>query len=789
MSSPTRSPFPHRTAAALFFLPIVVLLEFSGCSTYHNVTAYFNTYYNARRLFDEAVGELRQQPAKDRDTNYFAAYTVPQNIQDKFDKVIEKCSKLIQFYPKSSYVDDAILMIGESYVYLGEYESGTRKFKELSDNFPTSDVRFDARLWDAKAKYLMKKNDEALAVIKDLFPDARAQGKNDILLEALMLQARIFSERGEFDQAASSWGLASEVSADDALRAMAEYQLGRSLEKLGDKAKAAEAYSKVRKFNPDPALDFDSRLRYGTMLAGTGQQRRALKLFDDMNEDPLTVEQHALVDYEIGNTYLAMGDTAQAFSLYNMVDTTYRRSDAAAKSYYRLGLVHEEDRLDYKSAREYYNKAKGESPNSEVTILAQRRAENLDHLFNTLDDLKRDREMYIIALHRDSAIAAGDTAGVRRIDMLSNARSAGRIVDTTAGRRLAGDISRRAFPVPDAVNDQLRRPGEESGRGSSETLRRRLTDRDQFPDEDEAGLAPGGPLPSAGAGSRYGGRDSLQGAAAASPSTPSVTLTADSVRSLLAQAHFELGGIYYLELKRPDSAMVWYESVVEEFPSTPFVPRALYAIAEIQSGRHNDRIVDSLYHVLLTRYGQSEYAAQVRKILGIETKQAQPDSAESQYREGENYLQAGKPTQALKVFKQIASSRKKSSFTPKATYAVGWLYETVLLNNDSAAQWYHHLTSRYPTSVYAAGVQPKIAVHDNPKSLKEYVKLKTIEPVSSQPPDSLGRPAAPRSAQTAADRIRQRQQEELNNRVNEDTPEEDDTQKDEDDQPDPDDNN
>ena len=56
-------------------------------------------------------------------------------------------------------------------------------------------------------------------------------------------------------------------------------------------------------------------------------------------------------------------------------------------------------------------------------------------------------------------------------------------------------------------------------------------------------------------------------------------------------------------------------------------------------------------------------------------------------------------------------------------------------------------------------------------------------------PDSLGRPAAPRSAQTAADRIRQRQQEELNNRVNEDTPEEDDTQKDEDDQPDPDDNN
>ena len=226
MSSATRSLFLHRTAIPLYVIPAVFFVQLSGCSTYHNVTAYFNTYYNARRLFDEAVGELRQQPSKDRDTNYFAAYTVPPNTQDKLDKVIEKCSKLIQFYPKSSYVDDAILMIGESYVYLGEYESGTRKFKELADNFPTSDVRFDARIWDAKAKYLMKKHDDALAVIKDLFPDARAQGKNDILLEALMLQARIFTERGEFDQAASSWGLASEVSADDALRAMSEAASG-----------------------------------------------------------------------------------------------------------------------------------------------------------------------------------------------------------------------------------------------------------------------------------------------------------------------------------------------------------------------------------------------------------------------------------------------------------------------------------------------------------------------------------------------------------------------------------
>src|SRR5262249_16795027 len=130
-----------------FKVILCALFIFSGCSVYENVTSYFNTYYNLKKLYGEAVDEIQKSRQADQDTNYFAPYVIQKASEDKFDKVIEKCSRLLQFYPQSKYVDDAILIIGKSYVYKGEGESARRKFDELMENFPTSNLRFDAKLW------------------------------------------------------------------------------------------------------------------------------------------------------------------------------------------------------------------------------------------------------------------------------------------------------------------------------------------------------------------------------------------------------------------------------------------------------------------------------------------------------------------------------------------------------------------------------------------------------------------------------------------------------------------
>ena len=50
-----------------------------------------------------------------------------------------------------------------------------------------------------------------------------------------------------------------------------------------------------------------------------------------------------------------------------------------------------------------------------------------------------------------------------------------------------------------------------------------------------------------------------------------------------------------------------------------------------------------------------------------------------------------------------------SPFASKAQYAVGWIYEQLTVQPDSAIASYEKLLSLYPGSTYAVRVQPKLA--------------------------------------------------------------------------------
>ena len=60
--------------------------------------AYFNTLYNARKIYAEAE-EMRKERGGE----------VDRNVSGKYDEVIKKCSMIIKNYPNSRWVDDAQL--------------------------------------------------------------------------------------------------------------------------------------------------------------------------------------------------------------------------------------------------------------------------------------------------------------------------------------------------------------------------------------------------------------------------------------------------------------------------------------------------------------------------------------------------------------------------------------------------------------------------------------------------------------------------------------------------------
>jgi tetratricopeptide (TPR) repeat protein len=712
------------------------------------MTAYFNTYYNAGKLFDEAVQEVANTPQPARDTNYFAPAVVPPATAAKFDKVIEKSSKLIQFYPESGLIRGAILMIGKAYTYQGEYDPAFRKFQELIDNFPDGDERFEAKMWLARARYNAKNQDEALALVKALFPEARQEGKDDIMQEALMLEAQIYADRQEYDQAAATYALAVEISSGGMRRAWAQYQLGLAYEKLKSYAKAADAYLRVTDLSPGFALEYRARLKHGMMLSAVGLHTDAIASLEELISEQLRPEEYALADLEIANAYYALGDTAEAFGLYTFIDTTYRRTDASAKSLYRRGLIHEQKFQNFTKAQEYFTRARTEFPASEVTPLAAKKADNFTSYFAISRSMRNFDSLLARALLPDSVVAKMDSVARASDTTKTKAPAPPALGADSTGRTQpgVGEVAdaetpndSALVPPPPALKmlEQINKKAPPkrgrvmAGREDMKSRRQHLNDTEEDPDEEAPSFA--------ATGSAKG--DSLRKQKMAAKPIPSGKLTPDSLRTLVAKSNFELASLFFLEMGYPDSALYYFRRVVDKSPNSAYGPKALYGMAEVYRTLGDSSVVDTLYQRILREHGKSTYAHQIRRVLGIEEERAPEDPSVLRYARAESLLVDGKTTPAVKLLKQIANA-PASPMTAKAMYTVGWIYENVLADADSATEWYRLLLSSYPDSAYSHVAGPKVAVKDDPTSLENFVKFKKIEPVIKPSKPNFGRRVA-----------------------------------------------
>jgi len=103
------------------FLLIGASVSINGCSVfrfvgnaissgYEEVVSYFNAYYNAQKKFNEAQDEVfasYKDAREKRDESQLGTIIVPlasPATKPKFNIVIDKCSQILSFYPKSSVV-------------------------------------------------------------------------------------------------------------------------------------------------------------------------------------------------------------------------------------------------------------------------------------------------------------------------------------------------------------------------------------------------------------------------------------------------------------------------------------------------------------------------------------------------------------------------------------------------------------------------------------------------------------------------------------------------------------
>jgi hypothetical protein len=95
-----------------YFAVLFSLVILSSCSPWENFTTYFNLYYNTATLFNDAETEILNQK---RDLFSNEPLVLQGNSRNALVKVIEKSSKILQFDANSSFVDEALMMLGKSF--------------------------------------------------------------------------------------------------------------------------------------------------------------------------------------------------------------------------------------------------------------------------------------------------------------------------------------------------------------------------------------------------------------------------------------------------------------------------------------------------------------------------------------------------------------------------------------------------------------------------------------------------------------------------------------------------
>ena len=670
------------------FLIIVVLV--SGCG------AYFNTFYNAKKFYAEAEKKRIRQEKQLRKSQTSVKLTQRQRTQRRssnipeYRKAIEKASKVLQLYPNSKYVDDALMIIGESFYHQHEYIKAQRKFNELLTAFPNSEFAPKAKLLLGKTEVALGNYGEAENTLNELlldkknkkyFPDTRLE------LGDLYFQQKLYSQAvGQYEQTINK-------IKDRDVRAQAQIRIGECYLQLENYAKAATAFKRVRKYKADIELRYQADLKYGFCLRKLHQYKKALDVYNRMLKLTLT-------NYEIGNVYLQsaltmeeMGDFKHAREAFQNVIDNYPRTAASAEAYYRMGLYELNKNRDFDQALEYFQKAEKEYSRADFIKDVKKEIESIKKLHKLEDTIWALEDAYVRKLNNE--YDESDS-----LLILSEADSA-----RTDSIRLD---SLRIIARRDSIKaDSLRAlKGIERGSYDDSLFTQQL--REKKAREDSVRRA----------------KLKAMERSIKIPSDP------EEIKKMLVQRDFQLAELYYFQFSMSDSALNEYNNLIANFPDDPGIPKAFFSMAYIYRQDQKDTTrADSLYREIIQNYPKTEYAAEARKTLGLPPIEDQNLEAEAVFLKAEKLnFDQNMPKEAIKKYQEIIRKFPNSVFAPKAQYAIAWIYENELASKDRALQAYETLKKNFPKTPFAMVAEKKLrAVQAAEKALSDTTKKNQLK--------------------------------------------------------------
>ncbi|HPC36059.1 MAG TPA: tetratricopeptide repeat protein [Candidatus Marinimicrobia bacterium] len=314
----------------------------SGC-------AYYNTYYNAEKIFREAEKEFKKLPDE----------KVTTALKKKFDAAIEKSNKVITQYPDSRWVDDSYYIIAMSHYYKGDYRIARQKFEEFAVKFPQSKLYPEAMVW--YGRNLWKLDERELA----FFQWKKIMNRTDdyyLLAELYVSIGELYFKDSAYDSALFYYQKATEVGKSFDIAAEAQFRIAEIDLALNRPQEAIKNLKKIDQLSPSLLLRDKMQVLLVRIYRESGQYDKAVDLINEKLNDQANEKIWGDLELQLGLIYLAQQDYDAAISRFTQVVEKYKGKPVAADASYYLAELYMTQIHDYaKAAAQYDNVVKIET--------------------------------------------------------------------------------------------------------------------------------------------------------------------------------------------------------------------------------------------------------------------------------------------------------------------------------------------------------------------------------------------------------------------------------------------
>jgi TolA-binding protein len=672
--------------------------------------AYYNTFFDARKKFAEAERDNRARPQQTQQQSSggqarAGTPAAPVNVQspDKYRKVIETCSKLLEFYPNSRWVDDALMLMGMSYYRLQDLPRADRKFTELITIFPKSKYVVEADVWKARILSDQKNYVAAAALLQETMPKIRGTEQR---ATALFLLGSLFYEQRRWSDAADQFQAAAALRQPRDQRTNALYRLGLSRQQQENYEQAGTAFSAVVRECRDTTVAYDATVRWSKCEAALKRYDRAEEILLNAQANDLFLSCADDIPLELAALSIESGRIEDGAAIYEEYVATHPKSERRGLAFYRLALVHRDRRADLATSKSLLDSVASAGASKDITDSARAAGEDIAKgllAFEAIQDLQKavdSLKAEISSPVRKRQVPPRDTT------MLPPMR--GPVpADTT---KQVPEKSTSVVPsdsIHPAHNDSVQSLPETRGAVTSQSAdsilktlsRRDTTNRISMPPKTVA--SPISPVRTTSGKDTMSAEDQLL-----------------EYRQLLQVAYLRAGEFYDQNLADPDSALNYYRLAAADTLDMDTYWKANLYLATLlpQSDSAVSPEARACYeNVLKVQDIPVDAANRARRALGLPLLTAPLPAQKAALLAAENawFSQSVAPDSAIRLYAAVIRMDSTTIDARTALFAQADIYEKSLQKPDSVRVIYDALMARYPTAYWVDRLKARLKPPDS----------------------------------------------------------------------------